>query len=158
MFGNSSRPKWWLLYLLVPVVIGLFVMEGKSHLSNTGHSVDEIAIVVVACALVAIWLRFNEAGVRREQWTEYTRTTYTSAGRIITIRRIDGETTHGAVAERAEANEEASDMATAGATDIPPAAMQGETVVEALGSIGWSQTRSSAELKAGLPKVAKLAE
>ena len=68
MFGKISRPKWWLLYLLLPVLVGLLVIETRLPISEVGHRVVEVGIVVLVFGLIELWLRANDANIRAEQW------------------------------------------------------------------------------------------
>ncbi len=64
MFGKISRPKWWLLFLLLPVLVGLFVIDTKAPISDAGHRVLEVGIVLLVFGLIELWLRANDANIR----------------------------------------------------------------------------------------------
>ena len=93
MFSKISRPKWWLLYLLLPVLVGLLAIESKASISDAGHRVVEVGIVVLIFGLIELWLRVNNANIRAEQWRatqgrEYRRVIYTSQGQFVSVNRV----------------------------------------------------------------------
>jgi len=53
-------PKWWLLYLLIALVLGLFWFEVKAPVSAVGHTWREIGLVFILYGLVMAWLKANE--------------------------------------------------------------------------------------------------
>ena len=57
--NNLSRFKWWLLYLLVPLVVGLLVLDDDAPMSPIWHQVFAIAIVLVAGAVALAWVESN---------------------------------------------------------------------------------------------------
>ena len=92
MFGKISRPKWWLLYLLLSVLVGLFVIESKASISDAGHRVVEVGIVALTFGLIELWLRANDANIRAEQWRaaqgrQTRRVIYTSQGQFVSRNR-----------------------------------------------------------------------
>jgi hypothetical protein len=52
-------PAWWLLYALVPLLAGLFVVEHRAPLSPGGHTGVQVGIVLFIYGLVWLWLRAN---------------------------------------------------------------------------------------------------
>ena len=92
MFGKISRPKWWLLFLLLPVLVELFVVDYKAPISDAGHRVLEVGIVLLVFGLIELWLRANDANIRAEQWRaaqgrETRRVIYTSQGQFVSRNR-----------------------------------------------------------------------
>jgi hypothetical protein len=92
MFGKISQPKWWLLYLLLLVLVGLFVIESKASISNAGHRVVEVGIVLLVFSLIELWLRANDAKLRAEEWRaarghETRRVIYTAQGQFVSGNR-----------------------------------------------------------------------
>ncbi len=66
MFGR--KPAWWLLYLLIPVLIGLLFVDHELVLSLLGHQIVQFGILFVFLGLVVFWLRANSnALVRKEK-------------------------------------------------------------------------------------------
>ena len=81
------RPKWWLLYLSIALVLGLFWIEAKSHFSAIGHTWAEVGLVFILFGLVMVWLNSNEAGLISEEWERYKKTTCSNAVDIPQTRR-----------------------------------------------------------------------
>jgi hypothetical protein len=52
-------PAWWLLYALVPLLAGLFVVEHRASLSPSGHTGAQVGLVLFIYGLVWLWLRGN---------------------------------------------------------------------------------------------------
>jgi hypothetical protein len=57
--SQYHRPGWWVLYALVPLLAGLFVVEHRASLSPTGHSLAQVGIVLLIYGLVWLWLWAN---------------------------------------------------------------------------------------------------
>ena len=96
MFGKISRPKWWLLYLLLPVLVGLLVIEIRIPISEMGHRVVEVGIVLLVFGLIELWLRANDANIRAGQWRaaqgrQTRRVIYTAQGQFVTIKKADNQ-------------------------------------------------------------------
>lgn len=53
------RPAWWVLYAMVPLLAGLFVVEHRASLSPAGHRFAQVGAVVFTYGLVWLWLRAN---------------------------------------------------------------------------------------------------
>jgi len=66
MRKERRRPSWWQLWLLLPALGILAFIEARAPLSPAGHTVVEVAIVLVVYGLVSVWLRANQAGLLRE--------------------------------------------------------------------------------------------
>ncbi len=64
---KPAKPSWWLLYIVVPVMIGLFFLEHQLVLSALGHEVAQAAILVFTFGLMVLWLRAN-----RERFVDHT--------------------------------------------------------------------------------------
>lgn len=84
MNGNSARPSWWMLDLIMIFVIGLLLLEARTHLSSLGHEFTEVAIVGVWVVLIYFWLHANASALGHEQWQQ-TRRADRIASRRITV-------------------------------------------------------------------------
>ena len=67
MSKGSIRPKWWLLYLIMGSIIGLFWLEAKSPLSESVHTLIEVSLVIILYCLVIAWLQANEVALLMEE-------------------------------------------------------------------------------------------
>ena len=59
MSRKNRRPKWWQLYLVVPLLIVLFAMDGRLKISTGGHQMVQIGILIFIFGLVHFWLKAN---------------------------------------------------------------------------------------------------
>ena len=59
MSTNYARPKWWQVYLTLPLLIALFIVDNRLKLSERGHQAVQIGIVLFVYALVHAWLKAN---------------------------------------------------------------------------------------------------
>ncbi|HSN77500.1 MAG TPA: hypothetical protein VL334_20705 [Anaerolineae bacterium] len=108
MFGKISQPKWWLLYLLLPVLVGLFVIESKASISDAGHRVVGVGIVLLVFGLIELWLRANDANLRAQQWRaqqwhETRRVVYTAQGQFVSSKKAGAQPASATPARIAEA-------------------------------------------------------
>ncbi len=93
MYDKKQRPSWWLLYLSLPMMIGLALIETHLSLSDTGHRLAEIIIVLVTFGYMWIWLNANAGALIQEdlvRWRAAVRTESSSVTpRAVAIVRID---------------------------------------------------------------------
>jgi hypothetical protein len=66
MFYQKRRPKWGILYLVLPLAGGLFWLEMKVPLSEVGHRAAQVGIVLLTFGLVELWLRANRLAMLSE--------------------------------------------------------------------------------------------
>ena len=69
------RPKWWLLYLSIAFVLGLFWLEVRAPFTKLGHTWVEICLVFLLYGVVSIWLRANEAVLFGEEREKHRKST-----------------------------------------------------------------------------------
>ncbi len=55
----SRRFRWWGLYALIPLMIGLIVLDDVVPMTETGHLVLLAAIALVTCGLALAWMERN---------------------------------------------------------------------------------------------------
>ena len=55
----SRRFRWWGLYALIPLMIGLMVLDDVVPMTETGHLVLLAAIALVICGLALAWIERN---------------------------------------------------------------------------------------------------
>jgi hypothetical protein len=65
MHTQNVRPKWWQLYLALPLLVGLFLVDFRLELSARGHQIVQIGIIIFVYALVHLWLKANESALRK---------------------------------------------------------------------------------------------
>ena len=66
MKRDFTRPKWSLLYLSNVLVLGLFWLEAKASLSETGHKLVEVGLVIILYGLMMVWIKANEVSLINE--------------------------------------------------------------------------------------------
>ncbi len=74
MSSRNSHPKWWQLYLTFPLLIVLFIVDSRLKISNRGHQVVQIGIVLLVYGLIHLWLKANARALRQMEEGEYRRT------------------------------------------------------------------------------------
>ena len=65
MDTQDRRPAWWQLLLLLPVTIGLFVIEARAPFSEPVHTAATVGILVLTYALVGLWVHANRLALMR---------------------------------------------------------------------------------------------
>lgn len=65
---QKRRPKWRILYLILPLSGGLFWLEMKAPLSEVGHRAAQVGIVLLTFGLVELWLRTNRLAFLNEDY------------------------------------------------------------------------------------------
>ena len=76
MYSQNSRPKWWQLYLALPLLIVLFMLENRLKISARGHQFVQIGILVIVYGLVHVWLKANSIALSKMDQEHY-HTTFT---------------------------------------------------------------------------------
>ena len=79
MSTSNLRPKWWQLYLTLPLLIVLFIADNRLKISARGHQAVQIAIVLLVFGLIHLWIRANSSAFSRMDQEEYS-------GRIMVMR------------------------------------------------------------------------
>lgn len=82
----NTRPKWWQIYLLLPLLIGLFLIDFRLNLSDRGHQVLQIGILLFVYWLAHLWMKANQI--------TYEKKGNTKSSVIITLvptSRLNGE-------------------------------------------------------------------
>jgi hypothetical protein len=67
MHTKNSHTKWWSLYLPLTLVLSLFVVEARAHLTSAGHRAAEIGLVLLLYGIVWLWINANERGLFEEE-------------------------------------------------------------------------------------------
>ena len=66
MHNNKQRPSWWLLYISLPMMVSLFLLEMRLSLSDTGHRFAELIIVLIVFGSMSLWLKANTGALIQE--------------------------------------------------------------------------------------------
>ena len=59
MSSSNARPKWWQLYLIFPLLVVLFILEARLKISQLGHELLQLGILLFVYGLIHFWLKAN---------------------------------------------------------------------------------------------------
>jgi len=62
-YARPPRPKWWQLYLTFPLLIALFVVDGRLKISTRGHQAVQLGIALLVYGLIHLWLKANASAL-----------------------------------------------------------------------------------------------
>jgi len=71
MSSQSIRVKWWQLYLAVPLLIGLFMLDSRLRISVRWHQAVQIGIILFVYGLIQLWLNANAKMLRAVDRSRY---------------------------------------------------------------------------------------
>jgi hypothetical protein len=63
---RKPRPSWWLVFAILPLMIGLLLIETRLQADAQIHKILEMMIVVFAFGLMWMWVRANQAALLTE--------------------------------------------------------------------------------------------
>lgn len=69
----ESKPKWWVLYALVPLMVAGLFFVNRSGLESAAKSVADIVVIVGAFGAMGLWMRANEGAIERVEYEEAER-------------------------------------------------------------------------------------
>jgi hypothetical protein len=87
MSRKKQGPSWWLLYLSLPMIIGLFLIEMRLSLSDTEHRLAELIILLAVFGSIWLWLRANTGALIQED-LESWRAALSTDSRLISVRSV----------------------------------------------------------------------
>lgn len=85
MNSSNARPKWWKLYLTVPLLITLFILDHRLTVSTRAHQVIQIGILLLVYGLVYGWLKANSVAL-----SAMDRQKYYGKVRVIQLPALQG--------------------------------------------------------------------
>ena len=59
----KPKPKWWLVFALVPLTIAFLVVDESIPLPTQGHQLLEFGIILVTFGLMALWVRVSQGAL-----------------------------------------------------------------------------------------------
>jgi hypothetical protein len=65
MNSKTASPKWWQLYLALPLLVGLFMVDFRLNVSTREHQVVQLGILLFVYWLVHLWLKANQVALGR---------------------------------------------------------------------------------------------
>jgi len=63
MSTEKKHPKWWQLYVMLPVLVSLFYPETRATLTETEHIIAEVGLLFLIFGFVQVWLRANRSAL-----------------------------------------------------------------------------------------------
>ncbi len=91
MFNQKRRPRWGLLYVIVPLAAGLFWLEIKAPWPKAEHRAAEVGIVLLVFGLVELWLRANWLAILNEDYKKQKKSDRQNRRWVILREEIPGE-------------------------------------------------------------------
>ncbi len=61
-----SKPAWWVLYLLVPLLGVLAFLDREFIVSVIGQEIAEVGIVVIVFGLMLLWIHANAQAIAEQ--------------------------------------------------------------------------------------------
>jgi hypothetical protein len=66
MHIKKHHPSWWQLYLSLPLMIGIFLIETRQPLTAAGHKMIELFILLIFFGYISLWLKANTGAMIQE--------------------------------------------------------------------------------------------
>ncbi len=69
---KATRPQWWQLYMGLPLICSLFLLEMRLHITGTEHIVLQLGILALIFVFLQAWMSGNRRalmGLDEEQGT-----------------------------------------------------------------------------------------
>lgn len=63
MSSEKKNPKWWQLYVMLPLLVGLFWPEMQARLTETEHIIAQLGILCLIFGCVHVWMRANHSAL-----------------------------------------------------------------------------------------------
>jgi hypothetical protein len=63
MNSSNARPKWWQVYLTLPLLVALFIVDSRLNISTRGHQWVQIGIILLIYGIVHMWLKANASAL-----------------------------------------------------------------------------------------------
>ena len=63
-YADHSHPKWWQVYLTLPLLVALFAVDSRLKISTRGHQVVQIGILLIVYGLMYLWVNVNAQALR----------------------------------------------------------------------------------------------
>jgi|GEM_PF-956534 len=64
MSSQHARPKWWQVYLALPLLVVLLTVDSRLKISTRGHQAVQIAIILLIYGLMHLWVKANAQALR----------------------------------------------------------------------------------------------
>jgi hypothetical protein len=64
---QQQKPAWWQLYLIVPIMVGLAVLESKFSLPGISSELADLLIVFFAFSAMFVWVQINRGLIEYDE-------------------------------------------------------------------------------------------
>ena len=64
---QQHKPAWWQLYILVPVMLGLILVEQLDPLPGIASEIVDLSVVVLTFGAMWAWMRINSGLVESDE-------------------------------------------------------------------------------------------
>lgn len=63
MTTGTKHPKWWQVYVMLPLLVSLFLPEMRVRLTETEHIIAQLGILFLIFGFMQLWLRANRSAL-----------------------------------------------------------------------------------------------
>jgi hypothetical protein len=70
---HESKPSWWVLYALFPLMVGALFLVNGSRLEPSAKSVADILVIFATFGAAWLWMRANEGAIERDEFEQAER-------------------------------------------------------------------------------------
>ena len=67
MSNKEHKPAWWQLYILVPVMLGLILVEQLHPLPGIAAEIVDLSVVVLTFGAMLAWMRINSGLIEYDE-------------------------------------------------------------------------------------------
>jgi hypothetical protein len=67
MSNKERKPAWWQLYILVPVMLALILVEQSDPLPGIASEIVDLGVVVLTFGAMLAWMRINSGLIEFEE-------------------------------------------------------------------------------------------
>lgn len=67
MSNQRRKPTWWMLYALLPLMLGLLWLISRLPLTPRENEIGDFIIVLFAFGMMLVWLRVNAGALMEDE-------------------------------------------------------------------------------------------
>ncbi|HZQ05571.1 MAG TPA: hypothetical protein VFD70_03265 [Anaerolineae bacterium] len=64
----NSKPRWWLLYITVPFMVGAVLVLSRIHLPRALQSAASLLVILISFGAMALWMLSNQGAIDRADY------------------------------------------------------------------------------------------
>src|SRR5690349_11647233 len=70
---NYNKPKWWVLYTLLPLmIVGIYLIQSSAFAAFL-KSLGDIALIIFTFGGMALWMHLNDGAITRSEYAQTER-------------------------------------------------------------------------------------